>query len=247
MRIALVDDRPDDLSLISARLDQYAGDRGLRFELEAFSSGEALLRGYRPRHYDLLFLDIFMDGMTGIDAARRVRAVDDDTCIVFLTTSDEHQAEAIHLNVYDYLKKGADPSGLWAVMDRIMRRQKRRTAKYLSFVSHKVEYNLPYDDITYVSAERNYLSIHDNRGNEHKARMTFSAAEELLSQDARFLTVLRGVLVNMDYITDVTGSTCSLRGNVHLPISMRNSGRIEQCWTNYTFFKIRSENAEGTR
>lgn len=246
MRIALVDDSQRDLSSLASQLERYASEKGVRFDLKAFSGGEALLRDYRPGDFDLIFLDIFMDGMTGIETARRIRGVDDDTCIVFLTTSDEHQAEAIHLHVYDYLNKGEDVATLWDVMDRILRGRRARPVKSLTFVSHRVSCSLPYDEITYISADRNYLAIHDSQGRAHRTRMTFSAVESLLSQDVRFLTILRGIIVNMDHIVNVTKNTCILKGNICLPVNVKNSGRIERCWANYTFEKIRNEGSEGT-
>ena len=71
--------------------------------------------------------------------------------------------------------------------------------------------------------------------------MTLSSIWPELEQDGRFLQVLRGVIVNMDYITDISGNTCCLQGDLRLPISVRNRRRIEQLWTDYTFSKIRRE------
>ena len=76
--------------------------------------------------------------------------------------------------------------------------------------------------------------------------MTLSSVWSRLEQDGRFLQVLRGVIVNMDYITDIEGSTCCLQGDLRLPVSVRNRAMIEQIWTDYTFSRIRRESmAEG--
>ena len=76
--------------------------------------------------------------------------------------------------------------------------------------------------------------------------MTLSSVWSQLEQDGRFLQVLRGVIVNMDYITDISDNTCCLQGDLRLPVSVRNRTRIEQLWTDYTFSRIRRESmAEG--
>ena len=97
-----------------------------------------------------------------------------------------------------------------------------------------------------LTADRNYLVIHSRQKRQYRARMTLSSVWSQLEQDGRFLQVLRGVIVNMDYITDISDNTCCLQGDLRLPVSVRNRTRIEQLWTDYTFSRIRRESmAEG--
>ena len=107
MRIALVDDSSEALAALAGTLREYASRQGLRFDLEAFSSGEELLGGYLPRRYAVIFLDVYMSGMSGIAAAEKIRMLDEDVCLIFLTTSDEHQSQAIHWHVFDYINKSS--------------------------------------------------------------------------------------------------------------------------------------------
>ena len=76
--------------------------------------------------------------------------------------------------------------------------------------------------------------------------MTFSGILEELGKDPRFLQVLRGVIVNMDYLTDIADGTCTLKGNIRLPVNIRNASRLERAWTSYTFEKIRRQSQEET-
>ena len=245
MNIALVDDRAAARAELAGHLKEYAALNGLSFSLHPFSGGEALLEGYAPNHYALIFLDIYMNGLSGIETAEKIREVDDRVLLVFLTTSDAHQSQAIHWNVFDYINKEEGREAVFRVMDRILRRRTRPEGPCLSFTADKTEYRLSYSDLVCLTADRNYLVLTDRSGKEYRTRMTFSAVSALLGQDGRFLTILRGVIVNMDYITDIQGSTCILQGNRHLPVSVRNREKIEQIWTNYTFSKIRRESMEG--
>ena len=74
--------------------------------------------------------------------------------------------------------------------------------------------------------------------------MTFSSIKDKLDEVNHFLQLLRGLLVNMDYITDFDNETCRLKGNISLPINVRNAKKIEQVWHNYMFNKIRREQRE---
>ena len=245
MNIALVDDRAAARAELSGYLSDYAAMNGLSFCLHPFSGGEALLEGFGPHSYAIIFLDIYMNGLSGIETAERIRSVDDSVLLVFLTTSDEHQRQAIHWNVFDYINKAEGREAVFRVMDRILRRQTEKEGPWLSFTAEKTEYRLSYNDLVCVTSDRNYLILTDRQGRGYRTRMTFSAVSALLEKDSRFLTILRGVIVNMDYITDVRDGICILQGKRRLPVSMRSRDRVEQIWTSYTFARIRRESMEG--
>ena len=246
MHIALVDDRPDAQIKLSDILNEYAARNGLHFDLHPFSSGESLLEAYSSHHFSVIFLDVFMDGISGIETAEKIREMDEDVCLIFLTASDEHQAQAIHWHVFDYISKDEGPDAIFHVMDRLLRRHVHETGPSLTFSVEKTEITLPYNDLVCLTADRNYLVIHSRQKKKYRTRMTLSSVWAQLERDGRFLQVLRGVVVNMDYITDITGSTCCLQGDLRLPVSIRNCEKVEQIWNDYTFSKIRRESmAEG--
>ena len=127
-----------------------------------------------------------------------------------------------------------------------LRRRLRDACPTLRFTAGKTDVSLPYSDLVCLTADRNYLVIHSRQKRQYRARMTLSSVWSQLEQDGRFLQVLRGVIVNMDYITDISDNTCCLQGDLRLPVSVRNRTRIEQLWTDYTFSRIRRESmAEG--
>ncbi|MBR6443691.1 MAG: response regulator transcription factor [Clostridia bacterium] len=245
MRIALVDDRPDALVKLSDTLNEYAARNGLHFDLCFYPSGEALLDDYSAGRFSVVFLDVFMEGLSGVETAEKIRETDEDVCLIFLTTSNEHQAEAIHWHVFDYISKEEGPEAVFRVMDRLFRRHIRKAGPSLVFSVDKTEVSLPYNDLVCLTADRNYLVLHSRQKKEYRTRMTLSSVWSQLEKDGRFLQVLRGVVVNMDYITDITGNTCCLQGDLRLPVNIRNCSRIEQVWTDYTFSKIRRESMAG--
>ena len=70
-----------------------------------FASSEELLEAFRPGGFDLLLMDIYMDGMTGVEAVRKIREMDETIPIAFTTTSTEHTLESYRLSVLKYLEK----------------------------------------------------------------------------------------------------------------------------------------------
>ena len=70
MNIAIVEDMHVDAEILRAQLLAYASQKRLRMDIHCFSSAEELLAEYHPLKYTVVFLDIFMNGMNGVEAAR---------------------------------------------------------------------------------------------------------------------------------------------------------------------------------
>ena len=94
MNIAIVDDSASDRRHLEQILQKYAAINQLDMNIEHFSGGEAFLNHYQPYQYTIIFLDIFMNGITGIKTAEIIRKTDEESVLVFLTTSEDHRPEA---------------------------------------------------------------------------------------------------------------------------------------------------------
>ena len=245
MNIAIVDDWPEDRERLERTLKHYAARNGLAFQTDVYSGGEELTASAFAGRYDLIFLDVYLgDGLSGVQTAERIRRQDEEVLLVFLTTSREHQAEAIHWHVYDYLNKDGLEDKVESLLSRILRRRSEAKSRELSFTTEKIPVRISYDRLVCLTADRNYLIIRDADGREYRARMTFSSIQEELKKDSRFLQVLRGVIVNMDYLVDIADGACTLKGNIRLPVNIRHASRLERIWTSYTFEKIRKQSRE---
>ena len=243
--IAIVDDLQAEIDSFHSILADYAAANQMQLTLHCFHCAEELLKDYRPFAYTAIFIDIYMDRMTGIEAAEKIRAIDSDTLIIFLTVSKGHMSDGFRFHSYDYINKPADRKRLFSVMDDILKRYTVISGSpKLTFSSHRKEHSILYSDIMFVRSQANYLEITDSFGNTYKTRMTFSSIKDKLDEVNHFLQLLRGLLVNMDYITDFDNETCRLKGNISLPINVRNAKKIEQVWHNYMFNKIRREQRE---
>ena len=244
MNIAITDDIPFDAAALRTLLKDYAERNHQDLQISVFSSAEELLNSHTS--FAVIFLDIYMDEMSGIEAAERIRRHDSDVLLIFLTSSRNHMPEAFHVHAFEYIQKPIDPVSLKRVMDDALQKLDRNTAApRLNFSIHRREYKLPYTNIKSVVSTANYLEITDRDNNVYKPRMTFSTVSELLSGDERFLTILRGILVNMDYVIGFEEKVCLLEGGITLPINTRNQRKIEQIWLDYSFDRIRKDSGFG--
>ncbi len=240
MNIAIVDDRKEDREELSSVLKAYAAASGEELSIQQFDSAEALLERYQPFQYTMIFLDIYMDGMTGMQAAERIREKDGDTLLIFLTTSVEHRADALHNHAFDYIEKPIDQASIYRIMDDILRRT-TALEESLNFSMNRTDFAICYRDIMAVSASSHSVFVYDKDGTEYRTRLSFTSISEDLLKDRRFLPIIRGVIVNMDYIQDFRNGVCFLARDREFPCTLRKEKQLIRTWQNYNFQKLRNE------
>jgi two-component system, LytTR family, response regulator len=184
---------------------------------EAASGDEALdlIRSTKP---DLVFLDIQMPVMTGLEV---VRALESLPSIVFLTAHEEFAVQAFDLNAIDYLLKPIDPDRFALALERVRERRRGGTddleqrlravveqlqpqPKYLERIPVKLPKRIVFvrtADLIWAVAEENYVRLHTEKS-EYLIRMTLSALEEQLDP-AQFLRIRRSAIVRLDAIREV--------------------------------------------
>ncbi len=249
MNIAIVDDMPGELKRISGILEEYSSTNNIHsLKLESFQSAEDFLSGYQPLKYTLIFMDIYMNGMTGVDAVKRIRELDNNTLVVFLTTSPDHTFDAFGVHAYQYLLKAPDDDALkesiFKVLDDVMALRNISNDGITVQVDGQTK-SFPFSAIEYAQTDKNYIKIIDCLQNSSRTRMTFSEIRSLLEKDSRFLQINRGLIINMDYIDTFGNGICNLKGGYTLPINVREQKKLDQIRRNYIFSKLHSRQISG--
>ena len=104
MRFALVDDAAAERETAGRLFSSFAEEMHTEFEVDMFDSGEAFLSAFVPYTYDIVFMDIYMSGMNGIETARKMRESDSRSLLIFLTSSGEHMGQAFSVHAFDYME-----------------------------------------------------------------------------------------------------------------------------------------------
>lgn len=235
MNIAIVEDAAQDSQWLQGLLSEYGGSRGLALQTEFFSNGEDFLRAVEPERFDMCFMDIFLPGISGMEAAQRLRSIDPECLLVFLTCSPDYMAEGYRLRAWRYLLKPVSREGLCETMSE--------TAKYISFFSRRLEISvrgqeisLSFSKIYYVSTANRAVEIHGREAcittNSH---VTFSALTAPLLQDSRFVPVGKGVVVNLQHVEKVDDDCVAMTNGDRLPISRRKRGAVSAALVRFQF------------
>ena len=124
--------------------------RGTEAELLEFDSGEAFLAAEEAQRFTAAFLDIYMDGLSGMDAAKELRKTDADCLLVFTTTSTDHALEGFQVRAFHYLVKPFSEAELSGLLDEMLAKLPR-PEPFLTVKVDGSDIHLCYRDI--ISAE----------------------------------------------------------------------------------------------
>lgn len=196
MHIAICDDEREICEELQEMIIRQMPD----CEVAAFTSGEELLESRFP--YDILFLDIQMEGMNGISTARELRKRKEDVILIFITAVREYVFDAFDVSAFHYLLKPVSAGKMAEVLERAVREVKKRqkdSVKKLLIQTRTRNVMIPVKDIYYIESLRRKAGIHTVK-EMIEIYATMSELEEQLGDS--FFRCHRGYLVNMAYITE---------------------------------------------
>lgn len=215
-RIGVVEDDQSHLDRVASHLERFQRDHGETFHVTAFRDGAELLHGYTPE-WDILLLDIQMDRVDGMTAARRIREVDPEVIIVFITSSPQYAIVGYEVDALSYLLKPVDYPAFEQEIARCLVRLSRRERRHLLFTTRDgAKHRVDLGDITFLESARHHVIVHTLEG-DHTVVTSLKAMEAELGDG--FVRCNSGYLVGLRHVTGVDGNDCRIRGGALLQIS----------------------------
>ncbi len=235
MKIAIVDDESDARQHLQELVTQWGISRECPLEFHCFDGAETFVQALAPGKFHLVFMDIYMNGADGLNAARQLWKLDRNCLTVFLTSSDAHRGDAFSVHAFDYLEKPLAESALLRTLDDARLLLEPQQQPYLELPQGKSTLRLLCSDIRCVTADLQYCLIY--AGQVHRVRIPFRELQELLLQHKRFLSINRGILVNMDYVQSMEGTVCQMADGSIFPLHTKRTAAIRQAFIDYQFAK----------
>ncbi|MCI9277226.1 MAG: response regulator transcription factor [Lachnospiraceae bacterium] len=221
-RVAICDDDKNQLNSLQSVIEKWGRISGSPCEVSAFPSAEAFLFAYEEdKHWDILLLDVEMEGMSGMGLARRVRQDNLRAEIIFVTSHFEFVSEGYEVDALHYLTKPVPEDKLMEVLDKAGERLAAEPPSQV--ITCEGETVKLYErDILYVESFRHYISIH-TKDREYKIKENISAFEERLR--GGFFRIHRSYLVNLKYVIRIGRTAVTVEGGEELPLAR---GRYDQ-------------------
>ena len=239
MKIALVDDELTQLmnlkKLLSVQLcDLVPGSSHL---IDTYRSGQSFLDHWSAGQYDVIVLDIFMGGITGVEVAKVIRRTDRDVKLVFCSHSNEFATESYEVNAQYYLLKPATQGSITNMLQRL----NLELIQLKQFVTLPDGHDVILRDILFTEYYNHVVTIYMKNAEPHRIRTNHAIIEDLLTPCGFIHSPNKGILVNFHEVTASSNDSFTLSDGTVLPISRRKNKEIQAAYIKFRFQKMRSE------
>lgn len=227
IKCVAIDDEPLALDII----ENFCRRTG-NIELKKFSNALAGLDAVLNERPDIVFLDIEMDGINGIEIAARLP---ENTCFIFTTAYLKYALEGFDLDAVDYLHKPFAYSRFLVAFSKALRRIGRQPIKTTSqCIVVKQDYNsitIPIDDITYIEAVEGYSKIFRTSAECVTTRLLLKNVLAMLPPDT-FVRIHRSFVVSKSKIRSFNRQEIILNNGVTLPIGRQYAAELKNIMSN---------------
>lgn len=216
IRIGVADDDVGARRELLAHIGRFSEEKGVDVAVRDFSDGESLLAAFRS-DFDVLFLDVEMRDLDGFDVAHRVRALDTEVVIVFVTNMAQFAIKGYEVNALSYLLKPVPYFALAQELSRSLDRVRKRSTEHLVITVDNSIVRLDLADIVYIESAKHRITVH-----AFDRSYVFSGTLRAIEREIEGRGFFRSnnyYLVNLRYVKRVEQSTSVMVTGEELAVS----------------------------
>lgn len=210
-RFAIVEDNAADAQALEQNLKESMDAMGAEYTVQRYPSAEAFEGD--GREYDVIFLDIEMSGLNGMELAERVRTTNAGSGIVFVTNMVRYAVRGYSVNALDYIVKPIERYDFGITMKRVLDFCARKNDSASVFIKTRqgVE-KVPYSQLRYIDIRFHHIVVHTDTG-ELDMWSTLGEVEEKLPNPP-FFRLSSSCIVNLSYVRGIKGYDVDVGGAV---------------------------------
>jgi len=186
-----------------------------------YSKGSILLDELSMnRSYDIYFLDVEMPGINGLELAQRIKSVEADADIVFVSAYTKYAVPSYKIRACYYILKEEYKAEVPVILKRIRQERLDKAKDYYVIQNTAYGKRMQMDDIMYLMREKKYVIFYCVNEQEYKERGSLGDVYGRLPHD-RFVYIDRGYIINLKHVSDWEGNVIRLHSSVELIASRR--------------------------
>ena len=229
MRIAIVEDDEAVRRQPRTYIDRYYGGDKQRYKLTEFEDGDLILEEYKAS-FDLILLDIQMKRLDGLETARRLRELDENVYLIFVTNLANYAIKGYSVNAFDFVLKPVNELMLRTLLQRVEKKLSARASSYITLPTEKGMTRIDVREISFVETNNHLSVIHTDRG-DYELRESMKNIEEML-KDQPFFRCNNCYIVNLARVEKVEKSEVTV-GEQALAISRPRYKAFMEALTRY--------------
>lgn len=215
IRVAIVEDEPSVRQQLEEYVMRYSRQYGTPFEVKTFADGMDILDDYRPV-FDLILLDVEMKHLDGMETAQRIRALDSEVVILFITNMAQYAIKGYSVGALDYVLKPVPYFAFSEQLQKVEAQLRRKQRHYLAVAVDGGLRRLDTAQLYYAESEGHRVHYYTEEG-DFTAAGTLKTLEEKLPEQL-FVRCNSGYLVNLAQVRGVQQNTVQV-GPYELQIS----------------------------
>ena len=180
MRIAIVEDDLAARQQLKTYVLKYFEGREKEVELSVFCDGDEIVESYRA-DYDLIFLDIQMKRMDGMETAERIRQMDENVFLVFITNMANYAIRGYSVHALDFILKPVNYLMLQQLLSRVEHMLSRQPRRCIPLPTESGIIRMDVSQIYYVETESHAVTIETEKG-AFRLRQSMRSMEEMLRE-----------------------------------------------------------------
>lgn len=233
MKVAVCEDEVIQINLLNNQIENWAKEKGIDISIDNFKTAESFLFQWSDYDkYDIIFLDIKLSEMSGIELSNRIREKNKTIDIVFVTGFFKYALHGYRVSALQYLMKPIDTSDLYFCLDKTFNRvNSKDEISTLVIETTKKIIKLDYNKINYCIMFSPYIEVHTN-SEKITLRKKISEMEEILPSKY-FVRCHRSYIVNVKYIKSITKNNVLLENGINIPISRGKYNEINDAFINF--------------
>lgn len=230
LKIAIIDDEISYINRLKSFIKQFQKEKDLKMEISEFLNGLMLIADYKPV-YDIVFLDIEMPHMNGMEVAEYIRKSDPHAIIIFVTNMPQYAVQGYEVNAFDYMIKPMNYISFSNKLQKAIKSLKTKEETSIIISRKDGDRHIKAGEIIYIEIRDHWLFIH-TKDNIFKMLGTLKEmAEEL--QDYNFIFCHRCYLINLKYVTRMSSEFVILDNKIELKISRGKKKEVQSAFINY--------------
>jgi DNA-binding LytR/AlgR family response regulator len=243
VNIAICDDESNITNQLYEVIKQYQMEKMEEINCDIYHNGEGLLMV--EKEYDIIFLDIYMTGIDGIETAKRLRKKDKTVEIIYLTSYSGLTKEALSVHAFEYLEKPIQKEDIYKQLDEVIMKilckkvNDENRHHIIEFNGGRTKIRLSVDEIYYFEREDRRIKVTTQKGNFILYESIASIEDKLHPFD--FVLPHQSFVINLNYIKNYFKGQIIMMNNDIIPIAQKRASDFKQCMRMFLQKKLESD------
>ena len=235
LKIALLDDDKTALLISKGAIESFFQEKNIAISLDAFSSPVNFLAMAKEENYRLVFLDIDMPEINGLEVGKQLKGFNPQTDIIYLSQREDLVFDTLVLHPFGFIRKSKIIQDFASVLELFVNTALNTNSenKKITISSKTGTLGADIDQIMYIEGNKNYQTFYLKDGNVFDARVLMSDLENKL-KDHGFIRVHKGYLINYLFIRQIGTNEVTLTNNKILPLSSKRKDEIMEKYLSIT-------------